>query len=294
MLPASSLVFVGLLACLWLAAVAPVCGQAREEAPADTVRWEVVTKDGNRYYGTILSQDQTILRLRTDQLGQVDIPVGQIRSMEPATGQGRGEAPMHLLSTRYFLLPNALGLRRGEGYYQNAGLSYNQVNFGITNNFELGGGAFLFLPALWITPKLSVPLAPRLHLGVGAWVGAFLINLNGGAPVFGLAYTNLTAGTRNANLTAGLGFGFAGGDLARVPVVQVGGLLRVAPKWYLMAENYLLLAEGSGGALLLPGARYVGRTISLDGGLLVPALVIGGDTGFLLALPWFSLSVMID
>jgi len=58
------------------------------------------------------------------------------------------------------------GLHKGEGYYQNIWVFWNQASFGVTENFSLGFGIiplFLFggeagqYSPIWVVPKLSYP-----------------------------------------------------------------------------------------------------------------------------------------
>lgn len=50
-------------------------------------------------------------------------------------------------ATRYLFAPSAIPLKKGEGYYQNFYILGNAVNYGITDNFSLGG---VFLDRSWL------------------------------------------------------------------------------------------------------------------------------------------------
>jgi hypothetical protein len=151
---------------------------AYSQEPGDSTSvWVVETTDGNEFTGTILFEDSAGIILTTAIYGELHINSSHIKK--------RKEIPSdHLVggeywfgnphATRYFFGPNVYGLQKGEGYYQNTWIFLNQVNYGISDYFSLGGGVMpLFLIAgspspVWLTPKLSFPLVrDKVNLGAG-------------------------------------------------------------------------------------------------------------------------------
>ncbi|MDF9796983.1 hypothetical protein OKW21_002246 [Catalinimonas alkaloidigena] len=261
---------------------------------ASPILWQIETKDGNVYYGKIISQSQEILRLETENLGILTIPVENIRSIRELSENEvkDGEIwPENAQATRYFFAPNGYGLRKGEGYYQNVWIFFNQLSFGVSDNFSVGLGMvplFLFAGAptpIWITPKLSVPVKKdKLNLGVGALVGTVI---GEGSTGFGMAYGVLTVGDRNKNLNIGLGYGFADGGWADTPLINIGGMLRLSPKGYLLTENYFVVVDGSAFGAFSIGGRTVWNRFSLDYGGFVPF----NDVDGLIIVPWLGFVV---
>lgn len=104
-------------------------------------------------------------------------------------------------ATRYLFGPNGYGLRKGEGYYSNTWIFFNQLSYGFTDNFTVGAGVIpLFcLPAprrrSGSPPKFSIPVKKDVvNLGVG---GLFATVLGGeDVGTFGIAYGQLTLGSR--------------------------------------------------------------------------------------------------
>lgn len=150
----------------------------------DTTVYRVETTDGNEFIGTIVSQDETQIILRTKEFGDITISKAAIKKMAPIkVSQMKGgtywfENPQ---STRYFWQPNGYGLKKGEGYYQNVWIFFNQVSVGITDNFLIGAGIvplFLFAGSsspVWIAPKFSVPIKKdKFNMGAGALMGTVL------------------------------------------------------------------------------------------------------------------------
>lgn len=121
------------------------------------------------------------MRLETESLGVNNIAVANIKNVREVgleELQGGKVWPSNAQATRYFIAPNAYGLRKGEAYYQNGLIFFNQASIGITDNFSMGLGVvplFLFAGAptpVWITPKFSVPIKEnQLNVGGGALIG---------------------------------------------------------------------------------------------------------------------------
>ncbi|SHN12282.1 hypothetical protein SAMN04488057_10771 [Cyclobacterium lianum] len=255
----------------------------------------VQTKDGNEYLGRIISEDEVKITIRTDNLGEITLfrsDIVRISGMDTGrmvNGEFWFANPQ---ATRYYWLPNGYGLKKGEAYYQNVWIFFNQVSTGITDNFSIGGGLvplFLFAGAqtpVWITPKVSFPVVKdKINLGAGALAGT-VIGLNEGN--FGMLYGLSTFGSRDKNLTIGLGWAFAGGSIANAPTISVAGMVRTGPRGYFLTENYFIAAGGETVGLISAGGRRIIRRMSLDYGLFLP-LAPGLDT--IIAVPWLGLTL---
>ncbi|SEJ50052.1 hypothetical protein SAMN05192553_104319 [Cyclobacterium xiamenense] len=263
---------------------------------ADTTELYLVkTKDGNEYLGTILSEDAQLIRLKTENLGEIRLLRSDILQLErlDRLPQGKGNYWFaNLQATRHFWIPNGYGLKKNESYYQNVWIFFNQVSTGITDNFSIGAGMvplFLFAGSptpVWVTPKVSFPVVPdKLNLGAGVLAGTVIGADEGG---FGLLYGLTTLGSKDKNLTLGLGWAYADGSIASRPTVSLSGMIRTGPRGYLLTENYLIGAGGESlGIVSAGGRRLVGR-MSIDFGLFLP--LVGGED-FWLAIPWLGLTV---
>lgn len=259
----------------------------------DSLRYRIETNDGNTYVGTIVMQDATTITLRSDQLGVIALPKSNIRSMDLVSGT-RGKDGSYWFdnpqSSRYFWQSNGYGVKAGEGYYQNVWVFFNHVTYGITNNFQIGAGIvplFLFAGAstpVWLNPKFSIPVAKdRFNLGVGAIVGTVLGEESAG---FGMLHGTGTVGTRDRNLSLGVGYGYAGGELADVPAISLSGMWRTGEKGYLLTENYFLDAGDETVLILFVGGRRMIKRASLDFGLMVPT-----QTGEAVFIPWLGIGI---
>jgi hypothetical protein len=270
--------------------------QSAAQAVQDTTQlYKIETKDGNDFFGWIMSKDTTQIDFRTEDYGNIVIRIGNVKAIEAITPDKVKEGKIWLENfqdTRYFFSPNGYGLRKGEAYYQNVWVLYNQVSVGITKNISIGGGMvplFLFAGAptpMWIIPKVSFPIVKdKLNVGAGALLGYVVGEENAG---FGILYGTGTLGSRDKNVTFGLGYGFAAGEWLEKPIINVCVLLRAGPKSYFMSENYYLNIDGDNIVLISAGGRSVIKRMGLDYGLFIPFFP---DQESFVAIPWLGLTV---
>jgi len=108
--------------------------------------------------------------------------ISSITDIEEDEISEKGVYSQHnLQSTRYFFGPNGHGLNKGEGYYQNVWIFFNQISYGVTDYFSISAGvvpAFLFAGSptpVWVVPKFSVPIKKDvLSVGAGGLFGTIL------------------------------------------------------------------------------------------------------------------------
>jgi len=268
------------------------CGFSQDKTGSKIYRLE--TKDGNGYTGEIVASDSAKVLFRSQKLGELTILQKDIKYMVAVDSkQLKGgkfwfENPQ---STRSFFAPNGYGLKKGEGYYQNIWVLMNSFAVGINDYVSVGGGlipAFLFAGAstpAWITAKVSIPVSKdKFNLGAGVLAGSVLGESN---TSFGIFYGLATVGSRDKNLSLGIGYGFAGGSIANAPMINLTGMYRVGSRSYLLTENYFF--GGSDGAMIIMvGARQIIREAGLDYGLMIPA---GGGIGSFIAIPWLGITI---
>ena len=270
--------------------------QGHSQITTDTSKiWRIELVNENVYFGTIESRDTENIVFNSRELGIVNISVRNIKRMEEIAkdrlvdGKYWFDNPQ---AVRYFVSPTGFGLRKGEGYYQNVWVLFNQVSYGVSDNFSIGVGTvplFLFsgsaTPA-WITPKVSIPISENVSFGAGAFLGTVLGAESG---VFGQAFGSLTFGTRDKNLTTGLGYGFIDGEWSRFPAITISGMLRTGKRGYLISENYLFSSGSESFVLISFGGRRVGKKLTLDYGGFIPA----GEVGGFVLIPWLGISIPI-
>lgn len=261
----------------------------------DSIKSQVETMDGNTYIGIILEQTNETISIKTDKLGEISIPRSEVKRITQLTVTKSKDGTYWLenpQSTRYFWAPNGYSLKKGEGYYQNVWIMFNQAVYGFTDHFSGGVGVvpmFLFAGAstpAWITAKFSVPVVKdKVNLGVGALAGTVIGEENTG---FGIIYGISTFGTRDKNLNIGLGWGYAGGEMASNPTVSIGGMIRTGAKGYLITENYFIGTPENFIVLMSVGGRRIIQKAGLDFGLWIP---LGADMDSFIAIPWLGFTI---
>ncbi|MFW6277583.1 MAG: hypothetical protein ACOC1J_02840 [Prolixibacteraceae bacterium] len=254
----------------------------------------IETIDGNEYTGEIVRQDSTRIFLATENLGEVAIRKSDIKSQENLRIEQIKDGEIWFAnpqSTRYFWSPNGYGLKKGEGYYQNIWVMWNQFAYGLTDNFSVGGAVvplFLFGGAptpVFGTAKLSFPIEEeKINLGVGAIAGTVIGESETG---FGMLYGLSTFGSRDNNVSFGIGYGFGGGEWASAPIINLNGMFRLASRWYFLTENYYINIDEENFAMVSLGGRWIIKKAALDFGFFIP---VAEGAGFI-GIPWLGMTI---
>jgi hypothetical protein len=279
---------------LFIFMLATTFQQVSAQNETDSALIRIETRDGNEYVGRLVSQDADKVILLTENLGEISILtkdiVAQKEILPDQVKDGEIWFP-NPQATRYFWAPNGYGLKKGEGYYQNIWVLWNQFAYGITDNFSIGATVIpLFLfgggpTPVFINPKISFPLEKnKFNLGAGALAGTVLGESDA---TFGILYGVSTFGTPDNNVSIGLGYGFAGGEWATTPLINFCGMFRLSSRWYFLSENYYIGLGDGGGGIISAGARWIIKKAAVDFGLFMP---VGADAG-LIAIPWLGFTV---
>jgi hypothetical protein len=268
---------------------------ANAQTQADTTLYQIETTDGNEFIGTISKQDSLRTFIKTEKFGEISVLNSEIKRKEIIKVQQIKEGKLWFENpqeTRHFWAPNGYGLKKGEGYYQNIWVLWNQFSYGVTDHFSIGGGIIpLFLfgveTPVFATVKFSIPVVEnKFNIGGGAIAGYVLgVESDGG---FGILYGVTTFGSRDNNVTLGLGYPFAGGEWAPAPLINFSGMFRVSSRGYFITENYIISADDQTLVMLSMGGRSIIKKISLDYGLFIP---LSSDMDGFVAIPWLGLEV---
>jgi len=263
--------------------------------PDSAVFYRVETRDGNEYTGTIISRDTAglILQTRLGKLTFTKKDITRVIRIDPTQikkGEYWSDNPQ---STRYLWAPNGYGLKKGEAYYQNILVLFNQVSVGVTDYFSIGAGfmpLFLFgggSTPVWLTPKFSIPVKKdKFNVGAGALLAKVLGEEESG---FGLVYGITTFGSRDRNISLGLGYGYAGNSWAKTPTISLSGMIRTGARGYLITENYFIDAGGNDNLVMLSaGFRWVIKKAGLDFGLFMP---LESSLREFIAIPWLGITI---
>lgn len=258
----------------------------------------IETIDGNEFVGSILSEDTEKIVLKTEKFGDLSIFKSDIKSQKLVEKEQMIKGELWFdnpQATRYFWAPNAYGLKKGEGYYQNIYVFWNQASYGITDNISIGGGLFpTFLfgapTPVFLTPKFSIPVVEdKFNIGGGALLGT-VIGQDVDNIGFGIAYGLTTFGSRDSNVSISLGYGYADGHWADSPLVNISGLHRVSKRIYILTENYYIKIEDKSVGLISVGGRWIIKKAALDF-LLIRPVAKDLDMGGFIAAPIIGFTI---
>lgn len=287
--------FIRFLTVLSILILISVRGLAQQNI--DSTLYQIETIDGNEFLGIIIRQDSAVIVLNTEILGNINIPRLHIKNIKKVEIKQIVEGKYWFAnpqSTRYFWEPNGYGLKAGEGYYQNVWVLFNQFAIGVTDHFSLGGGfvpLFLFgggPTPIWFTPKFSVPVVEgKVNIGAGALLGTVIGEEETG---FGILYGLGTLGSRDKNITLGLGYGYAGDDFANNPMFSLSGMIRTGARGYILTENYYIPGSEENIVLISLGGRRIVKRSGLDFGLFIPFY---RDLNTFVAVPWLGITIPI-
>ena len=268
--------------------------EAYSQEGNETALVRIETNDGNEYTGKIVRQDSARIFLATETLGEIAIRKSNIKSQEKLRIEQIKDGEIWFANpqaTRYFWSPNGYGLNKGEGYYQNIWVMWNQFAYGLTDNLSIGGAVvplFLFGGAptpVFGTAKISFPIEKeKINLAAGVIAGTVLGESETG---FGILYGLSTFGSRDNNLSFGLGYGFGGGEWASAPIINLNGMFRLAGRWYFLTENYYINIDEENFAMVSLGARWIIKKAALDFGFVIP---VAEGAGFI-GIPWLGMTI---
>ncbi len=176
-----------------------------------------------------------------------------------------------------FLVPSGFGPEKGELYYQNITVFFNQFQYGASEQFSLGLSFELlslfaaldsaqYRPGFTISPKVSVPIEDQdVQLGFGA----MFVEIPDTDEFLDLGFVLGTAtyGQKDRHISLGLGFGLVEGEFSVQPIYLCSGQYRLTKRWHFISENIWIPAAELG--MFNFGFRARGRQIHWDLGLIV-------------------------
>lgn len=265
--------------------------------------YKVELSDGTVFIGKILSKDGEIIVMKTPIILRIEVTSSNVKSIEEIDETLLKDGDYWFTNphaSRYLFGPTAFNLKKGEGYYQNTMLALNSFNVGLTDNISVGGGFEListfgsiatnnFEPILFVTPKVSFEVTEDFHAGAGMYyvnTPNIDIGTRSGSGL-AIAYGIGTYGSKDHNLTGGLGWGFVQGQFEQKPILTVSGMTRISQKTALVTENWFI-SNDNYYSVFSYGIRFFGDNLAVD-----LAFVNNADIAevFIIGFPWVSFVV---
>lgn len=158
----------------------------------------------------------------------------------------------NLHDTRYFFSPSAFGLEQGEGYFGHSYWTLWQAQYGITDEFSIGGGTTPFgLPAT-LNAKYSYNINNDINAALGwFWVGDLFGWTDGEmGSLLNMPYAVVTKGSKENNITLGAAYNLStpfeesrndeSVDPSERLVLNTGGMFRMGRRFAFVFEAWLL------------------------------------------------------
>lgn len=236
----------------------------------------ILLKEGTELKGKLRLNNETTLVVETKALGILTIIKTQIDSVEVISEQEHDETRKYEfdnpLPNKNYITETAIGLDKGEGFYQNILLGGHIFSYGLSDNFSLSGGFETFTlfvgeaPLFFISPKFTFPnKSESIHFAIGGNV--VLIPDGSGRTLGGSLFGITTFGDDNNNFSIGAGYAFTEDGFSNAPAVQVGGMFRLGKNFMIVSDQLIVFESGDafvGGTWTI---RYIGSKVSIDIGL---------------------------
>lgn len=260
----------------------------------DTTRHAIRLRDGSLLVGHIAAITADSVRVELQGGTSLTVARTSIDTVERFSAERMRNGEYWFENphaTRLLFSATAFPLKAGTGYYANSWLLFHTFASGLTDRISIGGG-FSYIPGIAFTdnvffllPKVTLIDAPGAKLAVGALLG-FLPFDNADddgdeSSSAGILYGVGSFGTQDSQISVGLGWGYAGGDVGDRPVVMVGIQNRLARRVAFISENWFFPISGESEGVVSAGLRFLGEGVSVDFALLRPT---EGD----FVLPWLG------
>lgn len=237
----------------------------------DSIHMQIlITKDGSANIGRIVEIKENEIQFETD-FGKVTIPISKIEEIKEvpisAFRDGKYWFP-NPNATRLYFAPTARMLEQGEGYFSDYYLFFPGIAYGMTDNITIGGGISLFPgvdvneQVFYFTSKVGLKATKDLNIAAGI----LLVKVPDESSTVGIFYGVSTYGTSDGSITAGFGYGFVDSDIAKKPMIMIGGEKRLSQRTAFVTENWIFPEVDQ--PLISYGFRFFGERLSVDLALL--------------------------
>ena len=230
-------------------------------------------RDGTTIIGTFIKEEASNIYINDMDGKETYLPSVMVAQIHEVTDDNIKDGEYwfpNLHDSRYFFSPSAFGLEEGEGYYGHTFWTLWHFQYGFSDNFSIGGGAFpIGFPAT-LNAKLSFEINRDLHYALGwFWVGDLFghtDNQIGERSLLNMPYGVITKGTKENNITLGAAYNTSEIDddspaiSSERLVLNVGGTQRLSKRFSLIFEAWIFNERNDESTEMTlmggPGIRY--------------------------------------
>jgi hypothetical protein len=259
---------------------------AQQDSSQVSKVYRLLLKDGSEIVGTIVTEDSTLVNFQSVSKIRMSVPRNQIKAIAPLAGnivdgEFRRSDPNY---TRLFFAPTGRALKNGQGYFSAYEIFFPFIAVGVGDIVTLAGGMSLIPAAssqiFYLAPKITPLHLQNFDLSAGVlYINALGSDFSGG----GIVYAVGTYGSSDHALTVGLGWGFAGGEIANKPILLLGGEIRLTNSIKLISENWI--PPGTDFVVYSFGFRFFGESVAADLGFIRPSKMDSSGFPF---IPWLG------
>lgn len=274
-----------------------------ETKKEETKLVHIEMKDGNSVDGKLIARRGDTVVVESSTLGVLNLNIKNIKNIDAVKIENLKNGKIwfdNVHAPHGYFAPTGFNFRKGEGYYGNIFIFFNQIGYGFTDNFSVCAGTELISllfdeggdgwpQFFYINPKFSFSVDKSITIGAGSYI--FLGNgfFDNGERVFA-PYAVATLGNRNNNLSLGVGSAFTGGE--NLPILCLSGQGRLTRNISLMSENYFV----SGASIGTTGFRFMNKDVAFNIGFMYSLSGESGDFfdgngGAFVPIPFLGLNI---
>jgi hypothetical protein len=251
----------------WLITSTAVLAQS---GPTEVEFTQIVLIDNMVYLGKIVSESDTLIMLKTLSDEVIRIQKSKIKKRLVKYGIIRNGNFWHKdpNTSRLFFSPTARPLGQGNAYLSVIQIFFPFAAFGINDVLTFGGGISLFPGAknqiLYAAPKVTFVNSPKVGISGGVLYLSVSDDFNAGILYGVSSFGN----SQKFSFTFGMGYGFAGNNIAENPILLVGFERRLSRSIKFISENWIVTGEDE--SFLSFGIRVFGEKLAADLALIRP------------------------
>ena len=211
-------------------------------------------RDGTTIIGTFIKDEAGNIYITELDGKETYIPRVMVAQIHEVTADNikNGEYWFpNLHDSRYFFSPSAFGLKQGEGYFSHSYWLLWQAQYGITDNFSIGGGTVPWGMPATLNAKYSFNIKNDYNAALGwFWAGDLFGWVGDLGSLLNMPYAVITKGSKENNITLGAAYNFANSlhddlidtkiDPRERLVLNAGGTFRTSRRFAFVFEVWLL------------------------------------------------------
>jgi len=269
----------------------------------------VTLKDGSKIKGYLILTNKTEIKVYNEIIGIITIPFTNIINIKKSNNntepekfnsqvnpknpnnteivrfEGNKDNSVYrfndyepqIYTHKYYMGNNYFGLKKKEFVYQNLWVLYNGIDYGLTDNFSIGGGCLMMFVVGFVNFHLRGQFELNEYIKLGCAYNLFYVTgerSSSFSKTFGLFTGGVTIGNKFSNISLSMGKGDfknnnpnspSNPDLNNYGYV-ISGMLKINKTTYVITDNFFINKYDEKYYSL--GFRFLGKNTAFDLGLM--------------------------